>query len=358
MHPTKQRIKTVLAFIVSLLILLPGCMKAKPVLSPAVSDASAPSEGSSAESAADEANSCTSLYPDYPAQPPRPGQRPNVAYLTFDDGPTEMTPQILDILKEYEVKATFFVVHKSSAKLAAYMKRAYEEGHEIAVHSYTHNYNAIYRSADTFLADFNKTREWICSVTGQEEPTLQYRFPGGSSISQKFLQKPVLNEILYRMGQLNAVHHDWNVSSGDASKYPINKQQVLDNVMKTAGKFNEPVILMHDVERNIGTRDALPEIITLLRERGYVFDTISNIHQPAQHRVYRNTGIPSLGEPYNPPASAPAASSAPPVASVPQPSLPAVSEPTKSSEPAASSSDPATAASSSNTATELPTNPN
>ncbi len=380
----KQLITAIIIFTAMLLFLLPGCTNTKPAMSPASNGSSAASAGSSEAVSAVSAvaqpgsrvSSAASSYPDYPTQPDRPGKRPNVAYLTFDDGPTEMTPQILDILKEYDVKATFFVVHKNSEKLTSYMKRAYDEGHEIAVHSYTHNYKAIYQSADTFLADFNKTRDWICSVTGQKEPTLQFRFPGGSSISQKYLKKPVLNEILYRMGELHAVHHDWNVSSGDAVNPPINKQQVLDNVMKSAGKFNEPVILMHDVVKNTGTRDALPEIIKLLRERGYTFDTISNIHQPAQHRVYHNTGISSQGESGDPHTSVPSVPSVPPVSSAassesvssavssaPTSSLPSSSEvipssePAVSSEPGGTSSDSSSAVSSNDTTTSLPSSP-
>lgn len=108
----------------------------------------------------------------------------NTAYLTFDDGPTALTPQVLDILKEQGVKATFFVVCKQDPALEAVMKRAYDEGHEIAVHSATHDYHKIYASKEAFLADFQTTREWIQRVTGSPEPTLQYRFPGGSSISK------------------------------------------------------------------------------------------------------------------------------------------------------------------------------
>lgn len=383
MGRAKKLTASILLFITMLFCAFSGCTEAQPVISPVSSNPAASSDAlsralpsaSNVEAVSGSPASSAALsYPDYPAQPPRPDKRPRVAYLTFDDGPTEMTPQILDILKQYDVKATFFVVHKNSQKLASYMKRAYDEGHEIAVHSYTHDYKAIYQSADIFLADFQKTREWICAVTGQEEPTLQFRFPGGSSISQKYLKKPVLNEILYRMGQLHAVHHDWNVSSGDATNPPLTRQQVLDNVMKTAGKFNEPVILMHDVVKNTGTRDALPEIITLLRERGYVFDTISNIHQPAQHRVYHNDGTPSQGEPCGPPASTPsvppASSALPPVSSVlpkPPSSLPSSSAPSlPPSEPSApsSSSDnstepepPVPPAESSDTATSVPAEP-
>lgn len=207
-----------------------------------------------------------------------------VAYLTFDDGPTEMTPQIVAVLKQYQVKATFFVVYKNSQKLESYMKLASDEGNEIAAHSYCHNYKQIYRNVSSFMEDFEKVNQWIESVTGHR--TNQLRFPGGSSIGRKYLSKPVLNGILSTLHDKDITHHDWNVSSGDASSKTQSKEKILENIKNEALKFDEPVILMHDVERNQGTLEALPEIIEWLRSQGYSFDTVSNIKHPAQHRSY------------------------------------------------------------------------
>lgn len=207
-----------------------------------------------------------------------------VAYLTFDDGPTEMTPKIIETLKQHQVKATFFVVYKSSQKLESYMKLAFDEGNEIAAHSYCHNYKQIYRSVSSFMEDFDKVNQWIESVTGKK--TDQLRFPGGSSIGKKYLSKPVLNGILSSLHDKGITHHDWNVSSGDANSKAQSKENILENIKKEALKFDEPVILMHDVERNQGTLEALPEIIEWLRSKGYSFDTVSNIKHPAQHRTY------------------------------------------------------------------------
>lgn len=214
----------------------------------------------------------------------------NTAYLTFDDGPTALTPQVLDILKEQGVKATFFVVCKQDPALEAVMKRAYDEGHEIAVHSATHDYHKIYASKEAFLADFQTTREWIQRVTGSPEPTLQYRFPGGSSISKKLAAPSVLNDILLEMKKKNAIHNDWNVSAGDASKTVPTKEQLLARIIPEALKYNEPVILMHDAQRNVHLCEALPEIISALRKEGYVFDTVSRIQNPVQHRIYGQDG--------------------------------------------------------------------
>ena len=214
----------------------------------------------------------------------------NTAYLTFDDGPTALTPRVLDILKEQGVKATFFVVCKQDPALEAVMKRAYDEGHEIAVHSATHDYHKIYASKEAFLADFQTTREWIQRVTGNPEPTLQYRFPGGSSISKKLAAPSVLNDILLEMKKKNAIHNDWNVSPGAASKTVSTKEQLLARIIPEAPKYNEPVILMHDAQRNVHLCEALPEIISALRKEGYVFDTVSRIQNPVQHRIYGQDG--------------------------------------------------------------------
>lgn len=214
----------------------------------------------------------------------------NTAYLTFDDGPTALTPRVLDILKEQGVKATFFVVCKQDPAPEAVMKRAYDEGHEIAVHSATHDYHRIYASKEAFLADFQTTREWIQRVTGSPEPTLQYRFPGGSSISKKYAEPDILNSILFMMKEINAIHNDWNVSAGDASKTVPTKEQLLARIIPEALKYNEPVILMHDAQRNVHLCEALPEIISALRKEGYVFDTVSRIQNPVQHRIYGQDG--------------------------------------------------------------------
>lgn len=282
--------------ILLLLILLTGCKKTPASLSSSsensiFSEQTALSQNATTISAKAEKTEATDTVVSKTAstasvrteQPTSPEKRAKVAYLTFDDGPSSMTPQILDVLKEYNVKATFFVVHTDSEELMAYTKRAFDEGHEIAVHSYTHNYKQIYQSADTFIEDFEKTNQWIMSITGQK--TTQFRFPGGSS--NGYVNRDDLNEILYRMGERRCVHHDWNVSSGDAAPTLRTKEQILENIMGTATGFNEPVILMHDVSKNTTTLEALPEIIEQLRAKGYTFDTVSSIAQPAQHRIYR-----------------------------------------------------------------------
>ena len=128
MGRAKKLTASILLFITMLFCAFSGCTEAQPVISPVSSNPAASSDTLSRALpsalnveavSGSPASSAALSYPDYPAQPPRPDKRPRVAYLTFDDGPTEMTPQILDILKQYDVKATFFVVHKNSQKLAS-----------------------------------------------------------------------------------------------------------------------------------------------------------------------------------------------------------------------------------------------
>ena len=256
--------------------------------------------GTSSSAASLPETSAPSIQPE-PSKPQTGRAVPNpqnTAYLTFDDGPTTLTPHVLDILKQEGVRATFFVVCRQDPKLEAVMKRAYEEGHEIAVHSATHDYKRIYASSQAFLEDFQTTQQWIRRVTGDPAPVTQFRFPGGSSISKKLAAPGVLNQILQQMEEMGAAHHDWNVSAGDASKTVPTKEQLLESIIPEALKYNEPVILMHDTARNAHLCEALPEIISALRQEGYAFDTVSRIHNPVRHRIYGSDGQLHIGGGY------------------------------------------------------------
>ena len=148
-----------------------------------------------------------------------------------------MTPQVLDVLNEFGVKATFYVVSGPGAKYADYTKRAFDEGHEIAIHSACHDYKKIYQSKDAFFEDFTKTQNWIMEVTGSGTPTLQFRFPGGSSISKKWAAPSVMNEILHESKDMGAVHNDCNVSAGDATYPRPSKDRLIQNILPAAMKL-------------------------------------------------------------------------------------------------------------------------
>lgn len=162
-------------------------------------------------------------------------------YLTFDDGPSVYTGDILDILKEYDVKATFFVVGKEGEKNEALYKRIVEEGHTLGMHSYSHRYKEIYASEEDFAKDFEKLQDYLYDITGVESRF--YRFPGGSSNTVSKIDMSTFIDYLDTQG---IAYFDWNVSSGDASSGGISVEQIIDNCVGNAEYYNNMVILMHD----------------------------------------------------------------------------------------------------------------
>lgn len=129
-------------------------------------------------------------------------------YLTFDDGPSSNTAEILDILKQYGVKATFFVIGKENEESKELYRRMVEEGHTLAMHSYSHKYGMLYESVEAFAEDFSNIQNYLFEVTGQE--CLFYRFPGGSSNQ---VSKTDMKELIAYLNGQGITYFDWNVSS-------------------------------------------------------------------------------------------------------------------------------------------------
>lgn len=178
-------------------------------------------------------------------------------YLTFDDGPSANTDEILDILKEYNVKATFFVVGKEDAKYLESYKRIVAEGHTLGMHSYSHKYNEIYSSLDSYRKDLKKLQDFIVQITGVM-PTI-VRFPGGSSNQ---VSKVDIQELIAYLDKEGITFYDWNISSGDADSGFISTQQIVSNSVDRLENMNdEVVILMHDSNNKKTTVEALPIII-------------------------------------------------------------------------------------------------
>lgn len=189
------------------------------------------------------------------------------AYLTFDDGPTaNITPQILDVLKEKDVKASFFVLGSMVEKNPEMAKRIAREGHILANHSYSHVYQNIYASVQNLLEEIQKTEEIIVNTVGEESYTRVFRFPGGS-FEKKAEMKEALLEIDY-------VYVDWNALNGDAEGHDISVQKQLENLKNTTEGKNSAVILMHDAPGKQTTAEALPQLIDYLKEMGYTFRTL------------------------------------------------------------------------------------
>ena len=181
-------------------------------------------------------------------------------YLTFDDGPSSNTGRILDILAEYDVKATFFVVGKEEEEYQPLYKRIVEEGHTLAMHSYSHKYNEIYQSVESYRDDLSRLQEFLYDTTGV---WCRYcRFPGGSSNQ---VSKVDMHDLIAYLDGQDISYFDWNVSSGDASSDYVSPGSIVRNSTSQLQKFKEAIILMHDASEKKSTVEALPELIETIQ---------------------------------------------------------------------------------------------
>ena len=211
------------------------------------------------------------LYEVYnPENDAEEGDVPKV-YLTFDDGPSENTEEILDILDDYNVKATFFVCGKDVEEYGDTYRRIVEDGHTIAMHSYSHNYSQIYSSEEAFLEDYNQIHDLIYDTTGVD--CKYYRFPGGSKNGFHNLSMSVFINCLNEQG---ATYYDWNVVSGDATSQAYTCDELIDNVMTDVVKYKTAIVLMHDASNKDATVEALPQIIEQLQAEGAMILPISD----------------------------------------------------------------------------------
>lgn len=189
-------------------------------------------------------------------------------YLTFDDGPSKtVTPLILDLLKQEHIKATFFVLGNRVEKNPELVKRAYEEGHYIANHGYSHNYASIYSSPQAVLDEYNQTQNAIKNALGTDYDGHLFRFPGGLPGGK---YKNIKLEAKELLAQNQICYIDWNALSQDAAGAKT-KEALIQNVKDSVGSKQVAVILMHDAGDKILTYETLPEIIAYLREQGYSF---------------------------------------------------------------------------------------
>jgi len=192
-----------------------------------------------------------------------------IAYLTFDDGPTtSVTPKILDILKEENVKATFFVIGKSAEEHPEIVKRAYDEGHYIANHGYSHNNSKLYKSLDSFKNEIEKTDVAIGKAIGKDDYCSHvFRFPNGF-MSPNYKSKK--KEAAKLLSEMNYTYIDWNCLNNDSvKKYSSN--QLLNNLKKSCKNKNTLVVLMHDTKDVSNSSLVLKDSISYLRSQGYTF---------------------------------------------------------------------------------------
>ena len=192
-------------------------------------------------------------------------------YLTFDDGPSARTGEILDILQEKDVKATFFVIGTDGAQNAALLKRIVDEGHTLAMHTNSHNYTKMYASVEDYLADMYQIFTQIKETTGVT-PTL-FRFPGGSINNYN---SGICQELIAEMLRRGFVPFDWNISSKDAATTKLLSADVIvNNVVTSAEKVSYGIVLMHDSAAKTTTAKAVGPMIDQLREMGFTFEALT-----------------------------------------------------------------------------------
>ena len=201
-------------------------------------------------------------------------------YLTFDDGPSNNTSKILDILKQEDIKATFFLVNFNSSYNPA-VKRIYDEGHSIGIHSYTHNYKLIYSSVSAYFDDLNKMNDKIKTITGSDTKLL--RFPGGSSNTISSFNKGIMTTLVKEVTNAGYHYFDWNVDSSDAWS-ARNSNDVYNNVINNLKKGTN-IVLMHDLSSNEKTINILEKIIKDAKEKGYIFENITMNTKEIHHGI-------------------------------------------------------------------------
>lgn len=210
------------------------------------------------------------------------GKEKNIGtiYLTFDDGPSNNTSKILDILKQEDIKATFFLVNFNSSYNPA-VKRIYDEGHSIGIHSYMHNYKLIYSSVSAYFDDLNKMNDKIKTITGSDTKLL--RFPGGSSNTISSFNKGIMTTLVKEVTNAGYHYFDWNVDSSDAWS-ARNSNDVYNNVVNNLKKGTN-IVLMHDLSSNEKTINALEKIIKDAKEKGYTFANITMNTKEIHHGI-------------------------------------------------------------------------
>ena len=203
-----------------------------------------------------------------------------IAYLTFDDGPSNCTPAILNILQEEGVKASFFVSYQSSATLQGYYADILADGHLLGVKGYVGN-DSIYSSASDCLNDLEQMITYLQTQQIQQE-TKHIRLPGGSNAA---VDREVMQQVLLNLNRREYTYYDWNVWA-DGEGGSATKDEIVRQIVAGALEMSEPVILLHDSNDNDAMVEALPEIIGQLKEAGYGFETVEHMGTPLHDVEY------------------------------------------------------------------------
>ncbi len=190
-----------------------------------------------------------------------------VAYLTFDDGPSVNTEMILDALRLYNAKATFFVTGTEIEKHPEILKKLYDEGHSIGNHSYSHKYDTVYGTPETFLDEIKKNDELIGSIIGNENVLRLFRFPGGSFGEERKIFRETAEKAGYK-------YVDWNALNSDSDGEDFSAERCLEEIKSYCTDTGNVIILMHDAAAKTITAETLPQVMDFLISQGYRFERI------------------------------------------------------------------------------------
>lgn len=231
-----------------------------------------PAEASQPEGPQPEVPAYQALYPDLYAQP---AERNSVdiektIYLTFDDGPSERTAELLEVLERYDVKATFFVVNKGTKQAEQWMRDVVAAGHTLGIHTYSHDYNKIYASVEAYLEDFNAMYQVILEATGSAPQV--FRFPGGSINAYN---GATYRDIISEMVRRGFVYFDWNRQTGDAVRGDVPAETLVENALDRVDTMRRVFLLAHDNTRFTNVVEALPDIIEGYQEAGFTFAALT-----------------------------------------------------------------------------------
>ncbi|MBD5088480.1 MAG: polysaccharide deacetylase [Clostridiales bacterium] len=199
-------------------------------------------------------------------------------YLTFDDGPSKNTQKILDILDEYKVKATFFVIGKTDDFSKQMYKEIYENGHTLAMHSYTHQYKTIYKTLGAYKKDIKQLSDLLFEVTGERPKYV--RFPGGSSNT---VSKISMKDVIRYVDAEGLTYFDWNVVNGDATGKKLTDKQMVNNVISGVESYENSIVLMHDCAGKEMTVETLPTVLKKLKNLKANILPINDTTIPVQH---------------------------------------------------------------------------
>ena len=207
-----------------------------------------------------------------------------VVYLTFDDGPSYNTSKVLDILKKYNVKATFFVTG-CGQNYNDMILRAYNEGHAIGLHTYTHDYASVYSSEEAYYNDLNTVGNMVKDIIGFKPNII--RFPGGASntISANY-KEGIMTTLVDSVIQHGYQYYDWNVSSGDAAGVNVDADTIVEAA--SSGSGQQLMVLFHDAAAKDTTVEALPKVIEYYKKQGYVFMPITKDKSMICHHSTNN----------------------------------------------------------------------